>query len=108
MPSSPATSSGYTSINLTTQSESVPLVEATRLATGSPLIFMGVVRTSEVNTATSGRLTRVVDQPLRPGEATAVPNRLNGTGAERHWLRGVRDIFVERGIAGLGSGQTKL
>ena len=55
MASSPATSSGYTSINLTTQSESVPLVEATRLATGCPLIFIGEVKTSELNTTTSGR-----------------------------------------------------
>src|ERR1700687_5574888 len=51
----PATSSGKTSINLTTQSESVPLVEATRLATGCPLIFTGAVKTSETNATTSGR-----------------------------------------------------
>src|ERR1700683_3508946 len=37
------------------QSESVPLAEASRLATGCPLIFMGAVNTSEVNTRTSGR-----------------------------------------------------
>src|SRR5512146_3170661 len=42
-------------MSLTTQSESLPLVEATRLATGCPLIFTGAVNTSETNTATSGR-----------------------------------------------------
>src|SRR3954453_11538362 len=50
-----ATSSGYTSITLTTQSESVPLVEATRLATGCPLIFTGEANTSDTYTSTSGR-----------------------------------------------------
>ena len=40
----PATSSGYTSITLTTQSESVPLVDAIKFATGCPLIFTGVVQ----------------------------------------------------------------
>src|ERR1019366_2368228 len=49
------TSPGYRSISLTTQSESVPLVEAIRLATGCPLIFSGVVKTSETNARTSGR-----------------------------------------------------
>ena len=39
----------------TTQSESVPLVEAIRLATGCPLIFIGAVNTSESNARTSGR-----------------------------------------------------
>ena len=42
-------------MSLTTQSESVPLVEAIILATGWPLIFIGAVRTSEVKTSTSGR-----------------------------------------------------
>src|SRR5450755_4396639 len=55
MPGSPATSSGYTSITFTTQSESVPLVEATRFATGCPLIFTGAVNGSVTKTSTSGR-----------------------------------------------------
>ena len=36
--------------------EAVPLVDATKFATGCPLIFTGAVRTSETKTATSGRL----------------------------------------------------
>src|SRR5262245_59897382 len=51
----PATSSGYTSMSFTTQSESVPLVEATRFTFGSPAIFTGVVSTFETNATTSGR-----------------------------------------------------
>src|SRR3954465_1489496 len=50
-----ATSSGYTSISFTTQSESVPLVDATRFAIGCPSIFTGAVNASVVNTATSVR-----------------------------------------------------
>src|ERR1700730_5082367 len=50
------TSSGYKSINLTTQSESVPLVEAIKLAIGWPLIFIGEVKVSETKIRTSGRL----------------------------------------------------
>ena len=42
-------------MTLTTQSESVPLVEATRFATGCPLIFTGAVSTSDTKTSTSGR-----------------------------------------------------
>ena len=42
-------------MSFTTQSESVPLVEATRLASGRPLIFTGAVRTSDSYTSTSGR-----------------------------------------------------
>src|ERR1700692_3370092 len=41
---------------LTTQSESVPLVEATKLAMGWPLIFIGEVNVSDTKTSTSGRL----------------------------------------------------
>src|ERR1700686_1576448 len=50
------TSSGYTSMSFTTQSESVPLVDATKLAMGWPLIFIGEVKVSETKTRTSGRL----------------------------------------------------
>src|ERR1044071_8963625 len=42
-------------MTFTTQSESVPEVDATRFAMGSPLIFIGEVRTSETNESTSGR-----------------------------------------------------
>ena len=42
-------------MTFTTQSESVPLVEAIRLATGWPLIFTGAVSTSDTNDTTSGR-----------------------------------------------------
>src|ERR1700686_5694178 len=52
----PAISSGYTSMSFTTQSESVPLVDATKLAMGWPLIFIGEVKVSETKTRTSGRL----------------------------------------------------
>src|ERR1700676_5453267 len=56
MSSCAPTSSGYKSISFTTQSESVPLVEAIKLAIGWPLIFIGEVRVSETKTRTSGRL----------------------------------------------------
>ena len=39
----PSSRFGYTSISFTTQSESVPLVEATRCTTGSPESFIGRV-----------------------------------------------------------------
>src|SRR6267378_3637593 len=42
-------------MSLTTQSESVPLVEASRLAIGWPLIFTGAVKVSETKEMTSGR-----------------------------------------------------
>src|SRR5258708_25556341 len=42
-------------MSLTTQSESVPLVEATKLAMGCPLIFIGALSVSETKTTTSGR-----------------------------------------------------
>src|SRR5262244_1188871 len=42
-------------MTFTTQSESVPLVEAIRLAIGWPLIFTGAVKTSETKARTSGR-----------------------------------------------------
>src|SRR2546428_10950866 len=42
-------------MSLTTQSESVPLVEAMRLAMGWPLIFIGAVSVSETKEMTSGR-----------------------------------------------------
>jgi hypothetical protein len=51
----PATWSGYTSMSLITQSESVPLVDATRFATGEPLILTGAFSTSDTNATTSGR-----------------------------------------------------
>ena len=51
----PATCGGYRSISFTTQSESVPLVDAIKFAIGSPLIFTGSFKTSEVKTSTSGR-----------------------------------------------------
>ena len=42
-------------MTFTTQSASVPLVEAIRLAIGCPLIFSGALNTSDTNAATSGR-----------------------------------------------------
>ena len=42
-------------MTLTTQSESVPEVEATRFTTGVPLILTAAVKGSDVNTSTSGR-----------------------------------------------------
>lgn len=98
-----ATSSGQTSISLTTQSESVPLVEAIRLVIGSPLIFIGSVSTSVVKTSTSGsgRLALVVDQPLGPGEPLVfVAGRFDGTGAEGHRFGGIGDVLVEGFIIG--------
>ena len=42
-------------MSLTTQSLSVPLVEATRCTTGWPLILRGLVNTAEVKVMTSVR-----------------------------------------------------
>src|SRR5664279_6103992 len=43
-------------MTFTTQSESVPLVDATRFAIGSPAILTGAVRTSDAYTRTSVRV----------------------------------------------------
>src|SRR5260370_36571531 len=75
-------------MSLTTQSESVPLVEAIKLAMGWPLIFTGAFRTSEMNTATSGRpdasrwsLVSQVRQGTLPAKPTGKLGRpLKGTG----------------------------
>ncbi len=67
-------------MTFTTQSESVPLVDAIKFATGCPLIFTGSFNTSDVNASTSGRpesFALIVHQPLRPGELAAVADRLN-------------------------------
>src|SRR5581483_2828339 len=77
-----------TSITFTTQSESVPLVEATRFTTGCPLIFNGSVSTSETKVTTSGRpdasrwsSTSHSDQVLPSPYPTGWIGRLrNGTG----------------------------
>src|SRR4029077_5213355 len=75
-------------MSLTTQSESVPLVEAMRLAMGWPLIFIGAVRVSDTNEMTSGRpetsrwsLVSQVRQGTFPANPTGKLGRpLNGTG----------------------------
>src|ERR1700682_4988384 len=75
-------------MSLTTQSESVPLVEANRLATGWPLIFTGAVSVSEMKTTTWGRpetsrwsLVSQVRQGTLPAKPTGKLGRpLNGTG----------------------------
>ena len=95
----PPTSSGYKSISLTTQSESVPLVEATKLAIGWPLIFIGALNVSETKTRTSGRpdcFALIVHEPLRPGHAVVVAHGLNGARAIWNGLGGIGDVFVER------------
>src|ERR1700719_1352472 len=75
-------------MSLTTQSESVPLVEAIKLATGWPLIFTGAVSVPEMKTATSGRpetsrwsLVSQVRQGTFPAKPTGKLGRpLKGTG----------------------------
>src|ERR1700720_4208931 len=75
-------------MSLTTQSESVPLVEAIKLATGWPLIFTGAASVPEMKTATSGRpetsrwsLVSQVRQGTLPANPTGKLGRpLNGTG----------------------------
>src|SRR5260370_24632845 len=75
-------------MSLTTQSESVPLVEATKLAIGCPLIFIGAVSVSEMKTTSSGRpetsrwsLVSQVRQGTLPAKPTGKLGRpLNGTG----------------------------
>src|SRR5260370_36569677 len=75
-------------MSLTTQSESVPLVEATKLAIGCPLIFIGAVSVSETKATTSGRpetsrwsLVSQVRQGTLPAKPTGKLGRpLNGTG----------------------------
>src|SRR6185312_14879659 len=78
----PATSSGYRSMSFTTQSESVPLVDATKLAIGSPLIFTGAVSASEVNTSTSGRpdASRCSSTSQRDQLAPSIGRARYGTG----------------------------
>ena len=54
-------------MSFTTQSESVPLVDATRLATGCPLIFTGPVSTSDderEHVGAAGGLALVVHEPV--------------------------------------------
>src|SRR5258708_21109850 len=96
-------------MSLTTQSESVPLVEATRLAIGCPLIFIGAVSVSEMKTTTSGRpetsrwsLVSQVRQGTLPAKPTGKLGRpLNGTG-----LAG-SETYSSNG-ASLGAGAVKL
>src|SRR5581483_10284864 len=56
-PASPGATfvSGYTSISFTTQSESVPLVDAIRCTIGSPDSFIALVSGSDTYVSTSGR-----------------------------------------------------
>src|SRR5260370_33371432 len=75
-------------MSLKTQSEAVPLVEATKLAIGCPVIFIGAVSVSEMKTTTSGRpetsrwsLASQVRQGTLPAKPTGKLGRpLNGTG----------------------------
>src|SRR5271155_2572879 len=75
-------------MSLTTQSESEPLVEAMRLATGCPLIFTGAVSVSVTKETTSGRpetsrwsLVSQLCQGTLPAKPTGKLGRpLNGTG----------------------------
>src|SRR6266581_3172576 len=56
----------------------------------------------------AGRLALVVYEPLGPGQTATVADRLIGARAKRHGLRGVRYVFVERRVAGLGRSETQL
>src|SRR5258708_8139358 len=96
-------------MSLTTQSESVPLVEAIKLAMGWPLIFTGAVSVSEIKATTSGRpetsrwsLVSQVRQGTLPAKPTGKLGRpLNGTG-----LAGT-DTYSSHGSS-LGAGSRKL
>jgi hypothetical protein len=77
--------SGYTSINFTTQSLSVPLVEACRCTTGAPPMRSGAASGSVMKVSTSGRpstkrwsltsqVVHMSRSPKRTGRGT------NGTG----------------------------
>src|SRR6202043_3567145 len=89
------------SISFTTQSESVPLVEATRCTAGCPLIFTGALKASETNARTSGRpdasrgapglFPLFAPQPLGPGFAPLFADR---PCAEGHGLGRVGDVFL--------------
>ena len=97
-------------MSFTTQSASVPLVEATRFATGWPLIFTGAVSTSETNETTSGRPGRfalIVDQPLRPRQTAVVTHRLDGPRPERHGLGRIGHVLFEGGAAGRRLGEAQ-
>ena len=62
-------------MSFTTQSESVPLVDATRFATGAPLILSGAVNTvgnEREHIRTPRGLALVVDEPLRPRQPVEV------------------------------------
>ncbi len=69
-------------MTLTTQSESVPLVEAMR--------------------------TLVVGEPVRPGEAIVVADGLDGAGAEGYGFCGVGDVGVEGSVFLLRCGEAEL
>ncbi len=105
----PATSSGYTSMSFTTQSESVPLVDAIRFTIGCPLILTGDVSTSETNATTSGRPDASrwsSTSHWRQVESGALMGRFGraryGTG-----FAGIRDVFGERRVALAGCVETE-
>ena len=89
----------------------MPLVEATRLAIGSPLIFIGAVRTSETNDddvrAPRG-LALIVDEPSRQLLPLSKLDGNDGTGVKGHRLGGVGDVLLERGFAASPPGAAKL
>src|SRR5512134_3951046 len=70
-------------MTFTTQSESLPLVDATRFTSGCPLIFNGAVSTSDTNTATSGRPEASRWSETSHSRQVLPPSKLDGgTGRE--------------------------
>ncbi len=94
-------------MSLTTQSASVPVVEATRLAMGSPEMLQG--RLEDVGGVgedvwPAGELALIVDQPAHPGEVGRVADGLAGPRAEGHGLGGIGDELVEGRVGSGGRG----
>src|ERR1700731_4560488 len=96
-------------MSLTTQSESVPLVEAIKLAMGWPLIFIGAVKVSDTKEITSGRpetsrwsLVSQVRQGTLPAKPTGKLGRpLNGTGLAGSETYSSNDVSLAAGAVKL-------
>src|SRR5258708_31040847 len=97
-------------MSLTTQSESVPLVEAIKLAMGWPLIFTGAVSVSEIKATTSGRpetsrwsLVSQVRQGTLPAKPTGKLGRpLKGTGLAGSETYSSNGASLAAGAGGVG------
>src|SRR5439155_5377580 len=51
--------------------------------------------------------TLIVREPVRPGHAVVVPDRLDGAGAEGYGFGGIGDVGVEGSVFLLGRGEAE-